>query len=132
MNDLAIPSVEFIAAELRSLDPAYAQTPLLDLPRLAEHLGVTQVLAKDESRRMLGSFKSLGGTYAGLKTLARAAGMDLAALVETRPSGQPTLVRASDGNHGLAVAAAARFGARQRASTCTRATRRVRALRIGY
>lgn len=109
MNDLGLPSVGVLAAELRSLDPAYAQTPLLDLPRLADHLGVAQVLAKDESRRMLGSFKSLGGTYAGLKALARAAGMDLAALVQTRPSGQPTLVCASDGNHGLAVSIAARF-----------------------
>jgi diaminopropionate ammonia-lyase len=70
---------------------------------------VAQVLAKDEGRRMLGSFKSLGGTYAGLRVLARAAGTDIAGLIAARPSGQPSLVCASDGNHGLAVAAAARF-----------------------
>lgn len=87
----------------------YAPTPLLNLPALAERLGVAQVLAKDEGRRMLGSFKSLGGTYAGLRALARASRMQLADLLAARPKGQPTLVCASDGNHGLAVAAAARF-----------------------
>lgn len=55
VSDLAFPSAPEIAAELRSLDPAYAQTALIDLPRLAEHLGVAQVLPKDESRRMLGA-----------------------------------------------------------------------------
>lgn len=98
-----------IAAELLRLSPAYAPTPLLDLPRLAARLGLRQILAKDEGRRMLGSFKSLGGTYAGLRALARAAGLPVAALIAARPAGQPALVCASDGNHGLAVAAAAAF-----------------------
>lgn len=115
MTDRSLPIADVIAAELRGLDPAYAPTPLVNLPGLAAHLGVAQVLAKDESRRMLGSFKSLGGTYAGLKALARAAGTEVAGLVAARPAGQPTLICASDGNHGLAVAAAARFaGARAR------------------
>ena len=61
-----------IAAELLRLSPAYAPTPLLDLPRLAARLGVAQVLAKDEGQRMLRSFKSLGGTYAGLRALGAA------------------------------------------------------------
>lgn len=98
-----------IASELARLSPEYAATPLLDLPLLAARLGVAQVLAKDEGRRMLGSFKSLGGTYAGLRALARAASTDIPGLVAVRPAAQPTLVCASDGNHGLAVAAAARF-----------------------
>ncbi|QDJ12205.1 Putative diaminopropionate ammonia-lyase (plasmid) [Roseomonas mucosa] len=98
-----------IAADLAGLSPEYAATPLLDLPGLAARLGVQQVLAKDEGRRMLGSFKSLGGTYAGLRALARAAGTDIRGVIATRPEGQPVLVCASDGNHGLAVAAAARF-----------------------
>ncbi|WP_018262275.1 pyridoxal-phosphate dependent enzyme [Methylobacterium sp. WSM2598] len=104
-----IAAIDAIAADLRGLDPAYAPTPLRPLPGLASHLGVAQVLAKDEGRRMLGSFKSLGGTYAGLRVLARAAGTDLSGLVAARPTGQPTLLCASDGNHGLAVAAAARL-----------------------
>jgi diaminopropionate ammonia-lyase len=98
-----------IAAELHRLSPAYAPTPLLDLPRLAVRLGVGQVLAKYEGSRMLGSFKSLGGTYAGLRALARATGMDVANLIVHRPGNLPALLCASDGNHGLAVATAAKF-----------------------
>ncbi|MGE0753037.1 MAG: pyridoxal-phosphate dependent enzyme [Variibacter sp.] len=100
---------ETIAATLRRLSPDYEATPLIDLKALAAQLGVAQVLAKDEGRRMLGSFKSLGGTYAGLRALARTAGLDIAGLVARKPSGLPALICASDGNHGLAVAAAARF-----------------------
>jgi diaminopropionate ammonia-lyase len=115
MNTPSPPSVDIIAAELRTLDPAYAPTPLLDVPELAVRLGVGQVLAKDEGRRTLGSFKSLGGTYAGLRALARASRMEIANLLAAQPAGQPILLCASDGNHGLAVAAAARFaGARAR------------------
>jgi diaminopropionate ammonia-lyase len=87
------------------------ETPLLDLPGLASAAGVAQVLVKDEGRRALGSFKSLGGTYAGLRALARAAGMAVENLLDPpRERGTlPPLVTASAGNHGLAVAAAARF-----------------------
>src|SRR5947199_9224723 len=98
-----------IARQLSALSPEYAPTPLLDLRSLATRLGVAQILAKDEGRRMLGSFKSLGGTYAGLQALARASGTDIAGLLAQRPRGLPTLICASDGNHGLAVAAAAPF-----------------------
>jgi diaminopropionate ammonia-lyase len=101
--------ISAIAAVLRALDPAYAPTPLIDLPVLARRLGMSQVLAKDEGRRRLGSFKSLGGTYAGLRALARVAHMEITELLAAPPAGQPTLITASDGNHGLAVAAAARF-----------------------
>ena len=59
---------------------------------LARRDEVAQVLAKDEGRRMLGSFKSLGGTYAGLRALARAAEMDLAGLIAGRPTGQSALI----------------------------------------
>ena len=106
-------SANAIAAELLRLSPAYAPTPLLDLPRLAVRLGVGQVLAKYEGPRMLGSFKSLGGTYAGLRALARAAGMDIAGLLANRPGKLPALLCASDGNHGLAVATAAKFAGGQ-------------------
>jgi diaminopropionate ammonia-lyase len=59
----------------------------------------------------LGSFKSLGGTYAGLRALARVAGRSVAALCDPADPapGLPALVCASDGNHGLAVAAASHF-----------------------
>jgi len=100
---------EAAAADLLRLSPAYAPTPLLDLGEVATRLGVDQLLAKDEGRRMLGSFKSLGGTYAGLRALARVAGTDIGGLLAARPDNLPALICASDGNHGLAVAAAARF-----------------------
>ncbi len=98
------------AALLRSC-PAYAPTPLSSLPDLAAALGVAAVLAKDEGRRPLGSFKALGGVYAGLRALARASALPVAALLDPAlpRMGLPALVCASDGNHGLAVAAAARL-----------------------
>ncbi|MDE2006981.1 MAG: pyridoxal-phosphate dependent enzyme [Rhodospirillales bacterium] len=106
---IAAETARTIATTLARLAPDYGATPLLDLPLLAARLGVAQVLAKNEAGRMLGSFKSLGGTYAGLRALARAARTDIAGLIAARPAGQPALLCASDGNHGLAVAAAARF-----------------------
>jgi diaminopropionate ammonia-lyase len=90
--------------------PGYAPTPLVDLPRLAEHCGVAKIVLKDEGKRPLGSFKALGGMYAGLRALARAINVsDIATLVALkRPrKSLPTLICASDGNHGLAVAAGA-------------------------
>ncbi|HUZ65666.1 MAG TPA: pyridoxal-phosphate dependent enzyme [Acetobacteraceae bacterium] len=98
-------------AALLRLCPAHAATPLRALPRLADALGVASVLVKDEGQRPLGSFKALGGVYAGLRALARAAGMPVAGLLDpARPrTPLPALVCASDGNHGLAVAAAARL-----------------------
>jgi diaminopropionate ammonia-lyase len=74
-----------IASELARLSPEYTATPLIDLPLLAARLGVAQVLANDEGRRMLGNFKSLGGTYAGRRALARAAKTDIADLIKKRP-----------------------------------------------
>jgi diaminopropionate ammonia-lyase len=119
-----------IADLLQGLSPAYAPTPLLDLPRLASRLGVAQVLAKDEGQRMLGSFKSLGGTWAGLRALARAAGLDVPALLARRPTGLPRLVCASDGNHGLAVAAASRQAGAPATVFLHRAVPQPRAMRI--
>jgi len=112
--DITTPSSQNsdrIAAELLRLSPQYAPTPLLDLPELAARLGVAQVVAKNEGCRTLGSFKSLGGTYAGLRALARAANADMASLLDPgwARASLPVLITASAGNHGLAVAAAARF-----------------------
>ncbi len=90
--------------------PDYRPTPLLSLPSLAVHCGVSRVMVKDEGPRMLGNFKSLGGMYAGLRALVRSLQLrDIAALI-ARPrtaSRLPMLLCASDGNHGLAVATGA-------------------------
>ena len=75
----------------------YGPTRLRELPALAHRTHVGRVFVKDESERPLGNFKVLGGMVAGLRALARAGA--------ERTS---RLICASDGNHGLSVAAAAR------------------------
>jgi diaminopropionate ammonia-lyase len=85
----------------------YAPTPLQPLRARAAAYGVAAVFAKDESKRFgLGAFKSVGGAYAVARLLEQQsrAGRD--------PS-EITLACASAGNHGRAVAWAARtMGAR--------------------
>src|SRR5215471_16946077 len=81
----------------RSLQ-GYAPTPLVPVPAIAAELGVGRVLVKDESSRLgLPAFKILGASWACRQVLDR------------RPGA--TLVSATDGNHGRAVARmAAHFG----------------------
>lgn len=91
--------------------PDYRPTDLLELPKLAQRCGVRRVLAKAENQRALGSFKSLGGMYAGLRALSRLTGAASLAQLRAVCAASPVPLRllcASDGNHGLAVAAAAR------------------------
>ena len=98
-----------IADAARLIWPDYRATPLIDLTLLAKRCGVARVMIKLENERPLGNFKSLGGMYAGLWALSQASGLsDIGALLADPPPGLPTLICASDGNHGLAVAAAAR------------------------
>ena len=98
-----------IADTARLIWPDYRPTPLIELPLLARECGVARVMIKLENERPLGNFKSLGGMYAGLWALSQASGSgDIGALLADPPSGLPSLICASDGNHGLAVAAAAR------------------------
>ncbi len=84
--------------------PATA-TALADCPALAQRAGVGRVLVKVESSRPFGNFKILGGMTAALCALARVTGTPMAQLQER--GDLPRLICASDGNHGLAVAAAA-------------------------
>lgn len=91
-------------------------TALIELPQLARLTGVGRVLVKLECERPLGNFKALGGMLAGLRALARVVGAgsvrELLDTASARHRALPALLCASDGNHGLAVAAAA-----QRAGT---------------
>ncbi|MFE1949281.1 diaminopropionate ammonia-lyase [Streptomyces sp. NPDC059524] len=82
--------------------PEYAPTPLPEFPSLAEELGVGRVFVKDESNRLgLPAFKALGASWAVHRALeARAA--------DGGGRGPVTLVTATDGNHGRAVARTAR------------------------
>lgn len=90
------PSEDAIAFH-RGLE-GYAPTPLVPLPSLATELGVGHVLAKDESSRLgLPAFKALGASWAVHRAIAA---LD--------PSGPVTVVTATDGNHGRAVARFAR------------------------
>ncbi|MEV4518053.1 pyridoxal-phosphate dependent enzyme [Dactylosporangium sp. NPDC049525] len=86
----------------RSL-PGYATTRLAPLPGLARAVGVARMFAKDESNRLgLPAFKALGASWAIHR-----------ALRDRAPAGPVTVVTATDGNHGRAVARFARqFGHR--------------------
>lgn len=90
-------------------------TPLYSLPGLAAELGVSDILVKDESERsVLGSFKALGAPIALVRLILRQfpepcfeargllAGEYRSALADL------TVISATDGNHGRALAAAAR------------------------
>jgi diaminopropionate ammonia-lyase len=91
--------------------PGYVPSPLRDLPQLARRLAVGRVVVKLESDRFgLPAFKALGAFYAAYSALCDLLGgepawrtiSDLrAALAPLRPL---TLLAATDGNHGRAVA----------------------------
>ena len=91
----------------------YEPTPLVNLQRLANQLGVAAIYVKDESRRFnLNAFKVLGGSYAVARIIASKLGMSTDEMTfenltsdETRAKlGRITLVTATDGNHGRGVA----------------------------
>jgi len=89
-------------------------TPLWSLPELAEKLGVAQLWVKDESvRSPLGSFKALGAPIALVRLILRLMpdkGFDPKGLICGQYHEQLqdfTVISATDGNHGRALAAAA-------------------------
>ena len=86
------PTVTTDAWDFHRSLPGYAETPLVDLPELAREWNVGRVVAKDESTRLdLPAFKALGASWAVHRAVAAA----------DRPM---TVVTATDGNHGRAVA----------------------------
>ncbi|HSW20762.1 MAG TPA: diaminopropionate ammonia-lyase [Ramlibacter sp.] len=89
-------------------------TPLLSLSGLAASLGVARIDLKDESRRaVLGSFKALGAPIALVRLIQRKwpnkafAAKDLFLGKHARELRDFTVISATDGNHGRALAAAA-------------------------
>lgn len=89
-------------------------TPLWSLPELAARLGVGELHVKDESvRSPLGSFKALGAPIALLRLILRlfpAQGFEPKRLLRgdyRRQLNEFTVISATDGNHGRALAAAA-------------------------
>jgi diaminopropionate ammonia-lyase len=108
--------------------PGYAPTPLIEAPALAAELGVGRLFVKDESARFdLRAFKYLGASWAGFRAVAARTGYTGPATLEglrsfLAPAGSEaaggdagrrfgglTLVTATDGNHGRAVARTARL-----------------------
>ncbi|MEO0915501.1 MAG: pyridoxal-phosphate dependent enzyme [Pseudomonadota bacterium] len=103
LSEVPLPSVDVARpAALLMRCPATGETPLHNVPALAERAGVSAVHIKDERNRMgLGSFKALGAAYV------------IACDAQKGGAAGRTYVTASAGNHGLSVAAGAQaFGAR--------------------
>ncbi|KAF7717989.1 Uncharacterized protein PECH_004692 [Penicillium ucsense] len=93
--------------------PNYAPTPLVTLPELAYELGIRAVFVKDESNRFgLPSFKVLGASWGCFCALTRHLGLpasaDLLEVSAKAVSSKLSLVAATEGNHGRAVAFMAR------------------------
>ncbi|KAK4699958.1 diaminopropionate ammonia-lyase, partial [Phenoliferia sp. Uapishka_3] len=90
--------------------PGYAPTPLVDVPTLATRLGVRHVFVKDESMRLgLPAFKILGASWAVFLAICEKVDLNprittLEDLVKMEFDLEMTLVAATDGNHGRAVA----------------------------
>jgi diaminopropionate ammonia-lyase len=87
--------------------PQHRPTSLLTLPALARSTQVQQVYIKCEGERPLGSFKVLGGMTAAVRAIAKHAEISTSALLSRQMPIGTRLICATDGNHGLAVAAAA-------------------------
>ena len=88
----AVPAPVADAAAFHASLPGYRPTPVRTLPGVAAELGLDTVAVKDESDRLgLPAFKVLGAAWAVERTLRE------------RPAVH-TLVAASAGNHGRAVA----------------------------
>jgi diaminopropionate ammonia-lyase len=98
--------------------PNFAVTPLRPAPKAAIRLGVRSVLVKDESQRLgMPSFKILGASWATYRAIMAHLGRpvgDQPTLEELREAvaargSHLTLVAATDGNHGRAVARMAKL-----------------------
>lgn len=105
------------ARAFHSTFPQYYPTPMVRLNILAEHLGVSRILVKDESHRFgLNSFKVLGGSFAIGKLISQKLELDIEKVnfeyLKSREVkdrlGLLTFTTASDGNHGRGVAWTAR------------------------
>ncbi|MEA2405023.1 MAG: diaminopropionate ammonia-lyase, partial [Thermoleophilaceae bacterium] len=93
----SVPAPSAEAAAFHASLPGFRPTPLYELRAVAAELGLGAVEAKDESDRLgLPAFKVLGASWAVERALREDPGVR-------------TLVAASAGNHGRAVAHVARL-----------------------
>lgn len=103
------------AARFHRSMPGYAPSPVAEAPSAAAELGLSRLVVKLETERLgLPSFKILGASWATCRALSLRAGVRPASTLEelrrtcVRLDGL-TLVAATDGNHGRAVAHMARL-----------------------
>lgn len=91
----------------------YKPTPLINLNKLSNYLGLSNLFVKDESFRFgLNAFKVLGGSYAIGKYLAQKLGKDISEVPFSvlksekvkKQLGDLTFATTTDGNHGRGVA----------------------------
>lgn len=92
----------------------HSATPLWSVPKLAASLGIAQLRIKDESKRSpLASFKALGAPIALVRLVLRLypeRNLDPTGILAGRYQNELralTVITATDGNHGRALAAAA-------------------------
>jgi diaminopropionate ammonia-lyase len=112
----AVPSApDARAVRFHRSMPGYAPSGLAEAPTAAEQLGLSRLLVKLETERFgLPSFKILGASWATCRAVSRRGGVAPAATfselreMSARLDGL-TLVTATDGNHGRAVARMARL-----------------------
>ena len=103
------------AARFHRSMPGYAPSAVAEAPAAAAELGLSRLVVKLETERFgLPSFKVLGASWATCRALSLRAGLPPAATLDelrricVRLDGL-TLVAATDGNHGRAVAHMARL-----------------------
>ena len=115
---LQVMSIENVAAAraFHKTFPQYSITPLAKLDNLAQHLGLANILVKDESYRFgLNAFKVLGGSFAIGRYIADEMGKGIDEMTYDYLTsqkfrdefGQATFFTATDGNHGRGIAWAA-------------------------
>ena len=103
------------AARFHRSMPGYAPTAVAEAPTAAAQLGLSRLVVKLETERFgLPAFKILGASWATCRAVSRRSGHEPAATfaelraMSARLDGL-TLVTATDGNHGRAVAHMARM-----------------------
>ena len=100
LNSLSKKDIDDAYSGISSWE-GYSPTPLLELNKLSEELGLNKIYYKDESKRFdLKSFKALGGAYAVEKI--------------SKGNKEITVATATAGNHGRSVA----WGARRLGLKC--------------
>ncbi|MFC5727371.1 MULTISPECIES: diaminopropionate ammonia-lyase [Nocardioides] len=112
-RDLAAPEPDPAVRAFHESLPGYAPSPLVPASTVAERLGVAEVWVKDESTRLgMPAFKIMGASWATYRVLCERLELDPAAVggleglraALAAAGATITLVAATDGNHGRAVA----------------------------